>query len=153
MLTQPATKTNNKKNKSIFGSLSILGGAILSFLGINHDEQSQNSVDSKKLIKSRIKKQKKENPEFFKEMQKTKNYSDETICVIAEFKKDDPAFADNLAYYSKSRHKKYLNIQETEFLAKNLEENPDFVDKIHSLDRPKATVNVLPFFSSLLIFI
>lgn len=134
---------SNVKNKSIFGSLSILGGAILSFLGINHDEQSQNSVDSKKLIKSRIKKQKKENPEFFKEMQKTKNYSDETICVIAEFKKDDPAFADNLAYYSKSRHKKYLNIQETEFLAKNLEENPDFVDKIHSLDRPKATVNVL----------
>lgn len=147
-------------SKKLFTSLTALSAAALGILGVKKKEQEQEVLTTPETtpettILDKIIKAEQEDPEFFKTMREqvhyvgrdedieAHNYSDETIYVISQYKKEAPEFAYDLAQLSKTDSRRLIDEEETEYLAKNLKENSELVQKLKYEGNPVSTIGML----------
>lgn len=139
-------------------TLAGLSVAALGLLGISSKKNADEILETplEEDLTSKIKKAKKEDPEFFTELKgqvhyvgrdqdiEVPNFSDETIYVLSQYKKQDPEFAYKLAKFAECKYgRDKIDIDQTEYLAKNLKENPELVKKLSYSGKPSDTLEML----------
>lgn len=138
------------EGKKLSKSLIALSAAALGSLGLRKKNDAQDPGEI-----NEIQQAEKDDPSFFEALRsrihyvgrdqdiEVRNYSDETIFVLSKYNKQDPEFAYELAKLVEVERGELLDVGNTEYLAKNLKEKPEVVEKIKYSGNPKETIKLL----------